>query len=45
MHGMHAGYTVYIILQLTIAVLLGISLLCCVWVGWCFKNDNFPYIW
>lgn len=39
------GYSFYItILYLLVTALAG-SILLCVWVGWCFKNDRFPYIW
>ncbi len=28
-----------------LAAALSISIGLCIWVGWCFKNDRFPYIW
>jgi hypothetical protein len=39
------GYDFYIGVQLTIAALLLLSILLCIWVGYCFKNDHFPYLW
>ena len=39
------GYTFYIAILFILTAALVLSVILCVWVGWCFKNDRFPYIW
>ncbi len=39
------GYSFYIIILYILAGALALSIILCVWVGWCFKNDRFPYVW
>lgn len=39
------GYGFYTNVLYLLAGALGLSMLLCVWVGWCFKNDRFPYVW
>ncbi len=39
------GYTFYLaIFYILVSILFG-SVAILIWVGWCFKNDNFPFLW
>lgn len=35
----------YLIIFYILVALLFVSVVICVWVGWCFMNDNFPFLW
>jgi hypothetical protein len=39
------GYTFYLIVFYILVATLFISVGICIWVGWCFKNDSFPFLW
>eukprot|EP00882_Tetradesmus_deserticola_P017752 GHRQ01019038.1.p3 GENE.GHRQ01019038.1~~GHRQ01019038.1.p3 ORF type:complete len:124 (-),score=25.09 GHRQ01019038.1:955-1326(-) len=39
------GYKFYLVIFYILAAILFISVAICVWVGWCFMNDNFPFLW
>ncbi|KAG2450719.1 hypothetical protein HYH02_004557 [Chlamydomonas schloesseri] len=39
------GYNFFVAILYVLAAALAISIMLCVWVGWCFKNDRFPYVW
>lgn len=39
------GYQFYLIIFYILVAVLFISVAICVWVGWCFMNDNFPALW
>ncbi len=39
------GYSFYVSVLYVLAAAILLSLLLCVWVGWCFKNDRFPAVW
>lgn len=39
------GYHFYITILYILASALALSIVLCIWVGWCFKNDRFPYVW
>ncbi|KAG2493479.1 hypothetical protein HYH03_008295 [Edaphochlamys debaryana] len=39
------GYNFFVAILYTLAGALAVSIALCVWVGWCFKNDRFPYVW
>lgn len=39
------GYNFYIAILYIVASVLLLSLGLCVWVGWCFKNQRFPFVW
>eukprot|EP00882_Tetradesmus_deserticola_P006573 GHRQ01006917.1.p1 GENE.GHRQ01006917.1~~GHRQ01006917.1.p1 ORF type:complete len:1485 (+),score=562.58 GHRQ01006917.1:723-5177(+) len=41
----NAGYKFYLVIFYILAAILFISVAICVWVGWCFMNDNFPFLW
>ena len=41
MQGYRAYLGVFYVLVATLFLSTGI----CVWVGWCFKNDSFPFLW
>jgi hypothetical protein len=35
----------YLVIFYILAAILFISVAICIWVGWCFMNDNFPFLW
>jgi len=39
------GYKFYLVVFYILAGILFISVAICIWVGWCFMNDNFPFLW
>ncbi|GLC33063.1 hypothetical protein PLESTB_000374500 [Pleodorina starrii] len=39
------GYHFFVSILYSLAAALAVSVVLCVWVGWCFKNDRFPYVW
>lgn len=39
------GYTFYLVVFYILVVILFLSAAVCIWVGWCFKNDSFPFLW
>lgn len=39
------GYTFYLAIFYILVAILFISVAICIWVGWCFMNDNFPFLW
>ncbi|KAG2488731.1 hypothetical protein HYH03_012730 [Edaphochlamys debaryana] len=39
------GYTWYLVILYTIAGLLALNLMLCVWVAWSFKEQKFDYVW
>lgn len=39
------GYTFYLAIFYIMVSILFISVAICVWVGWCFMNDSFPFLW
>jgi hypothetical protein len=39
------GYMFYLVIFYILAAILFISVAICIWVGWCFMNDNFPFLW
>lgn len=39
------GYTFYLAIFYILVAVLFLSVAICVWVGWCFMNDNFPFLW
>jgi hypothetical protein len=39
------GYRFYLIVFYVLVATLFISTGICIWVGWCFKNDSFPFLW
>lgn len=39
------GYQFYLIIFYILVAILFVSVAICVWVGWCFMNDNFPFLW
>jgi hypothetical protein len=39
------GYTFYLVIFYVLVAVLFISVAICIWVGWCFMNDNFPFLW
>jgi hypothetical protein len=39
------GYRFYLIVFYVLVATLFTSTGICVWVGWCFKNDSFPFLW
>ena len=39
------GYGFYVSVLYVLAAAILLSLLLCIWVGWCFKNDRFPAVW
>ena len=39
------GYTFYLSVFYTLVALLLVSTAICVWVGWCFSHDSFPFLW
>lgn len=39
------GYTFYLIIFYMLVAVLYASVVICIWVGWCFMNDNFPFLW
>jgi hypothetical protein len=39
------GYTFYLVVFYILVGVLFTSIGICVWVGWCFSNDNFPALW
>lgn len=39
------GYRFYLIVFYILVAVLFASAAICVWVGWCFKNDSFPFLW
>jgi hypothetical protein len=41
----YAGYRVYLGVFYVLVATLYLSTCICVWVGWCFKNDSFPFLW
>ncbi|WIA28374.1 hypothetical protein OEZ86_010920 [Tetradesmus obliquus] len=41
----NAGYKFYLVVFYILAGILFISVAICIWVGWCFMNDNFPFLW
>lgn len=44
-HPMPQGYKFYLGVFYVLATTLFLSVAICVWVGWCFMNDNFPTLW
>lgn len=45
LYGVLQGYQLYLVIFYILVATLFISVAICIWVGWCFKNDNFPYLW
>jgi hypothetical protein len=39
------GYRFYLIVFYVLVTTLFAATGICVWVGWCFKNDSFPFLW
>jgi hypothetical protein len=39
------GYQFYLVIFYILVAILFISVSICVWVGWCFMNDSFPFLW
>jgi hypothetical protein len=39
------GYRFYLIVFYVLVATLFVSTGICTWVGWCFKNDSFPFLW
>ena len=39
------GYMFYLVIFYILVAILFISVAICIWVGWCFMNDSFPYLW
>ena len=39
------GYRFYLIVFYVLVATLFTSTGICIWVGWCFKNDSFPFLW
>jgi hypothetical protein len=39
------GYMFYLVIFYILAGILFTSVAICIWVGWCFMNDNFPFLW
>lgn len=39
------GYSAFEGVTIAAAVLLVLALGIAVWVGWCFRNDSWPYLW
>ncbi|GFR48517.1 hypothetical protein Agub_g10412 [Astrephomene gubernaculifera] len=39
------GYHFFVSILYSLASALAVSIVLCIWVGWCFKNDRFPYVW
>ena len=39
------GYRFYLIVFYILVAVLFTSTGICIWVGWCFKNDSFPFLW
>jgi len=45
-HTVHKqGYRFYLIIFYILVATLFTSAGICIWVGWCFKNDSFPFLW
>ncbi|KXZ48338.1 hypothetical protein GPECTOR_28g744 [Gonium pectorale] len=40
-----AGYKFYVVVFYILSAMLYVSVIICVWVAWCFKNDSFPFLW
>eukprot|EP00879_Flechtneria_rotunda_P025714 GHRR01027353.1.p1 GENE.GHRR01027353.1~~GHRR01027353.1.p1 ORF type:complete len:302 (+),score=55.01 GHRR01027353.1:224-1129(+) len=41
----YKGYMFYLVIFYILVAILFISVAICVWVGWCFMNDSFPFLW
>lgn len=39
------GYTFHLAIFYCLSGMLYLSVGVCFWVAWCFKNDNFPFLW
>ncbi len=39
------GYEFYITVLYILTAAIFLSMVLCVWVGWCFKNDRFTAVW
>jgi hypothetical protein len=39
------GYTFYLVIFYILVAVLFVSTAICIWVGWCFMNDSFPFLW
>ena len=39
------GYRFYLIFFYVLVATLFAATGICIWVGWCFKNDSFPFLW
>jgi hypothetical protein len=39
------GYRFYLIVFYVLVATLFVSTGICIWVGWCFMNDSFPFLW
>lgn len=39
------GYEFYLVIFYIMVAILFISVAICIWVGWCFMNDSFPFLW
>lgn len=39
------GYQFYLVIFYILVAVLFVSVTICIWVGWCFMNDSFPFLW
>lgn len=35
----------YLVIFYILVAILFVSVAICIWVGWCFMNDSFPFLW